>query len=240
MASTRLRRTLTAAAAGGLIATAVITPGLADTPQLPSTTLASVTVAAGPVTPRPPVLPANFRGRGRYIVSDLGVNVPFTWQGSNGNSQMIAGGPRYPIWFTNVIYRNALYTVTYKWPNIRLNPRRRCDRVGFFNRQILNSFLRTARFVGPEILQGNPNRYVDHWRVGVVGGSTRPGKEFRFPIALGDIYVDQRDPSQWWQVLQFGFQNIYDPQLDEWFTMATFSHLPGKVTLPSTCPRPTS
>jgi hypothetical protein len=30
---------------------------------------------------------------------------------------MIAGGPRYRIWFTNLIYRNNLYTVTYKWPN---------------------------------------------------------------------------------------------------------------------------
>jgi hypothetical protein len=240
MALTRLHRTLTAAAAAGLIATAVITPGLADAPQLPRPTLASLIVPAGPVLPRPPALPAYFRGRGRYIVSDLGVDVPFTWQGSNGNSQMIAGGPRYPIWFTNLIYRNALDTVTYKWPNIPLNPRRRCDRAGFFNRHILNNMLRTARFVGPEILQGTPNRHVDHWRVGVVGGSTRPGKAFRFPIALGDIYVDQKDPSQWWQVLQFGFQNLYDPQLDEWFTMTTFSHLPGKVTLPSTCPPPTS
>jgi len=39
--------------------------------------------------------------------------------------------------------------------------RRRCDKVGFVNRQILNKFLRTARFVGPEILQGNPSRYVE-------------------------------------------------------------------------------
>ena len=29
---------------------------------------------------------------------------------------MIAGGPRYPIWFTNLIYHGSLYTLTYKWP----------------------------------------------------------------------------------------------------------------------------
>ena len=53
-----------------------------------------------------------------------------TWAAAMGLATatlMIAGGPRYRIWFTNLIYRNALYTVTYKWPNIPLNPRRRCD-----------------------------------------------------------------------------------------------------------------
>jgi hypothetical protein len=151
---------------------------------------------------------------------------------------MIAGGPRYRIWFTNLIYRNTLYTLTYKWPNIPLNPFRRCDRVGVFSRQMFNSMLKTARFVGPEILQGKKDRHVDHWRAGVVLGSTRPGREPRLPLALGDIYVDQRDPSQWWQVLQFGIQNLFDPQLDEWFRMTTFSHRPGQVTLPRRCPPP--
>jgi hypothetical protein len=238
MASTGRRRTLIAAAATGLIATAVITPGLGDAPQLPRTTLASLNVPAGPATPRPPRLPANFRGKGRYIVRDLRVDVPFTWQGSRGNSQMIAGGPQYRIWFTNLIYRNTLYTVTYKWPNIPLNPNRRCDKVGAFSRQDLNHGLKSSRFVGAEILQGSKDRHVDHWRVGLVAGSARPGKAFRFPLALADIYVDQTDPSQWWQVLQFGLQNLYDPQLDEWFTMTTFSHRPGAVTLPRTCPPP--
>lgn len=240
MTSTRLCRRLTLAAATGLITATLITPGLANTPRLSRTALASVTVAAGPTTPSPPRLPANFQGQGRYIVSDLGVNVPFTWQGSRGNSQMIAGGPRYRIWFTNLIYRNTLYTVTYKWPNIPLNPRRRCDKVGAFSRQDLNNGLKTARFVGAEILQGTTDRRVYHWRIGLVAGSARPGKEPRFPLALAGIYVDQKDPSQWWQVLQFGLQNLYDPQLDEWFTMTTFNHRPGTVTLPGTCPPPTS
>jgi hypothetical protein len=240
MTSTRLRWTLTWAAAAGLVTAALITPALAGDPQLPRTALASVTVPAGPVTPPPPRLPANFEGHGRYIVSDLGVNVPFSWQGSAGNSQMTAGGPRYRIWFTNLIYRNTLYTVTYKWPNIRLNPRRECDKAGAFSRQDLNNALKTARFVGAEILEGTTDRSVYHWRVGVVAGSTRPGKEPRLPLALADIYVDQNDPSQWWQVLQFGVQNLYDPQLDEWFTMTTFNHRPGTVRLPRTCPRPAS
>jgi hypothetical protein len=239
MAPTRALRALVAAAAGGLIAIAAIAPGLAIAPSPPRTALADGTPPAAPEEPRPPLLPANFVGTGRYIVRDLGIDVPFTWQGRDGDSQMIAGGPEYPIWFTNLIYHNALYTLTYKWPNIPLNPPRRCDKVGFFNRQILNDKLKTARFVGPEILQGGTDRHVNHWRVGVVGGSTQPGEVFRFPIALGDVYVDQGDPSQWWQVLQFGFQNLFDPALDEWFRMTTFSHLPGQVTLPERCPPPT-
>jgi hypothetical protein len=240
MTSTRLRRTLICTAAIGLITATLTTLGPANAPQFSRTALASLTVPAGPTTPSPPQLPANFQGQGRYIVSDLGVNVPFTWQGSRGNSEMIAGGRRYPIWFINVIYRNTLYTVTYKWPNIPLNPRRRCDKAGAFSRQDLNNGLKTARFVGAEILQGTTDRRVYHWRVGLVAGSTRPGKELRFPLALADIYVDQKDPSQWWQVLQFGLQNLYDPQLDEWFTMTTFNHRPGTVTLPPTCPPPAS
>lgn len=139
--------------------------------RVPRATLASVAVPATPAAPPHPLLPANSRGTGRWIVSDLGINVPFSWQGRNGSSQLIAGCPQYRIWFTNLIYGNTLYTVTYKWP-------------------------------------------------------------------LGDIYVDQKDPSLWWQGLQFGLQNLYDPQLDEWFTMTTFSHRPGTVTLPPTCPPP--
>ncbi|MFI6763736.1 hypothetical protein ACIBF5_31895 [Micromonospora sp. NPDC050417] len=193
-----------------------------------------------PEEPPPPQLPADFRGTGRYIVRDLGIDVPFSWQGRDGDSQMVAGGPEHPIWFTNLIYHDTLYTLTYKWPNIPLNPPRPCSKIpGVFTREILNEKLKTARFVGPEILQGKKDRYVDHWRVGVVGGSTTPGEEFRFPIALGDIYVAQGDPSTWTQVLQFGFQNLFDPELDEWFTLTSFSHLPGEVTLPPRCPPPT-
>lgn len=239
MTSTRLRWTLTWPAAAGLISATLITLSPAGASQPSRTALTSVTVPATSSPSSPPRLPPNFQGQGRYIVSDLGVNVPFTWQGSRGNSQMIAGGPRYPIWFSNLIYRNTLYTVTYKWPNIPLNPHRRCDKVGTISRQDLNNGLKTARFVGAEILQGTRDRRAYHWRVGLVAGSTRPGNEFRFPLALADIYVDQKDPSQWWQVLQFGLQNLYDPQLDEWFTMTTFNHRPGTVTLPSTCPPPT-
>src|SRR6266540_3456504 len=67
----------------------------------------------GSHVPRPPHLPRDFRGQGRWIVRDLGINVPFSWRGRNGNSRMIAGGPQYPIWFTNLIYHNTLYTLTY-------------------------------------------------------------------------------------------------------------------------------
>ncbi|MEW2142124.1 hypothetical protein AB0869_04810 [Micromonospora vinacea] len=240
MASGRTRRTLVAAVAGGLFALGVVAPGPAAAP-LPRAAQADGPTVPEPREPRPPLLPADFQGTGRYIVRDLGIDVPFSWQGRDGNSQMIAGGPDHPIWFTNLIFENTLYTLTYKWPNIPLFPPRACSKVpGFFNRQIFNDKLKTARYVGPEILQGDQDRHVDHWRVGVVGGSTVPGEFFRFPLALGDIYVDQHDPTRWWQVLQFGLQNLFDPELDEWFTMDTFDHRPGEVTLPDRCPPPTS
>jgi hypothetical protein len=91
MTSTRLRWTLTWAGAIGLIIATLIAPGLTDARQLSRMALASMTVPTGPsrsFRPSPPRLPANFRGRGRFIVSDLGVNVPFSWEGNRGNSQM--------------------------------------------------------------------------------------------------------------------------------------------------------
>jgi hypothetical protein len=48
---------------------------------------------------------------------------------------------------------------------------------------------------------------VDHWRVGVV-----------LP-----------------ELLQFGIQNLYDPQLDEWLRMDSFSREPGTVRPPARC-----
>ena len=149
---------------------------------------------------------------------------------------MVAGGPQYPIWFTNLIYHNTLYTLTYRWPGVTQHP---CSQIpGFFNLHLLNDAFKTARFVGPEILQGKSRRRVNHWRVGVVAPLLPPGSFLRAPVALGDIYVDRRDRGTFWQVLQFGIQNLYDPQLDEWLRMDTFRHKPGKVSLPEGCPPP--
>lgn len=240
MASTRARHTWLPVAAVCLTALAVIASDVAVAPPPPRAALASGRAPITPEEPRPPLLPANFQAKGRYIVRDLGIDVPFTWEGRDGDSQMTAGGPQYPIWFTNLIFHNTLYTLTYKWPNIPLIPPRQCDRLGFFNRQILNDKLKTSRFVGPEILQGSTDRYVNHWRVGVVVGSTQPGEFPRLPVGQADVYVDQRNPSQWVQVLHFGLQNLFDPELDEWFTLATFTQRPGQVTLPDRCPPPAS
>lgn len=51
--------------------------------------------------PPPPRLPRNFAWSGHYYVPDLNLNVPFTWNGNNGNIQMTAGSIDYPIWFTD-------------------------------------------------------------------------------------------------------------------------------------------
>ena len=241
MGWTRTRRAAASVALAGLIVIVATAPPSAGagtrtaaTPPSGQTAIAKQFTSHTP--PRPPRLPRNFRGTGKWVVSDLGITVPFTWEGRNGDSQMIAGGPEYPIWFTNLIYHNTLYTLTYKWPNLTDDP---CSRIpGFFNLHLLNQSFKTARFVGREILQRNPERHVDHWRVGVVVPQLPPGKFLRFPIALGDIYVDQHDRTRFWQVLQFGFQNLFDPELDEWLVMDTFEHRPGRVTLPPECPPP--
>ncbi|WP_034263503.1 hypothetical protein [Actinospica robiniae] len=182
--------------------------------------------------PAPPRLPRDFRGKGTWIVRDLGITVPFTWEGRDGDSQMTAGGPRYPIWFTNLIYRGSLYTLTYKWPGPVSHA---CSRIPGFGLTQLNDALRGARFVGSEILQGSADRRVNHWRVGVVVPKRPPGSFLRLPLALGDVYVDQDDRGTFWQVLQFGVQNLFDPQLDEWLQMRTFDHRPGVVDLPRRC-----
>ena len=57
----------------------------------------------------------------------------------------------------------------------------------------------------------------------------------RFPLMSGDIYVDRKDASKFWQVLQFGIQNLYDPEQDEWIRIDKISDEPGKVTLPKEC-----
>ncbi|MFD9569088.1 hypothetical protein ACFWBI_04505 [Streptomyces sp. NPDC059982] len=202
------------------------------------------TAAARPATspsaqttpaPLPPRLPRDFHGKGKWIVRDLDITVPFTWDGRNGDSQMTAGGPQYPIWFTNLIYHGTLYTLTYKWPGLTEHP---CSRIPGFSLDDLNRGFEGARFVGRETLRRTTQRQVNHWRMGVVLPQLPPGNYPRLPLALGDIYVDEHDRGTFWQVLQFGVQNLYDPELDEWLVMDTFERRPGTVTLPRTCASP--
>lgn len=183
----------------------------------------------------PPRLPRDFRGSGRYLVPDLGVNVPFTWRGSGGNSEMIAGGPGDPIYFINLILGNSLYTITYTWPGVTIHP---CSRIPGFNLDQLNAIFRGAAYVGPEILNRNRPRYVNHFRLASALPQGPPGLFPRIPFAEADIYVDERDPTTFWRILHFGFQNLYDPNLDEWIQMHTFKHTAGAVTLPPTCQPP--
>ena len=144
-----------------LIALVVAVQASADAGPTPA-----ATARAQHGTPAPPRLPANFRARGRWVVRSLGITVPFTWRGENGNSRMVAGGKHYPIWFVNLLYHNRLYTLTYRWPG--LTDHRCVLAPGYFTRHMLNEALRGSRFVGREILQGNPDRRVNHWRIGVV------------------------------------------------------------------------
>ncbi len=227
----------------------------------------AVASASAPSTPPPPQLPSNFNWQGRYIVSDLGVNVPFTWEGRNGYSQMTAGSMSDQIYFTNLIYHGFLYTLTYKWPGLPANLLGVCDKVQKYTLANYNAWLATSRFVGTAVLGGRSGPQVNQFRASIVwdsqkglvppvnalppvGGipnvvspfaglpssaTTQPGLALRIPILIADFSVDSSDPTKFWQVLHFGFQNLYDPNLDEWITMQNFSAAPGNVVLPGEC-----
>lgn len=173
------RRTVTSAALAAVAALVLAAPppvaaaprtgtGTGTVPPLATT---AARQEATP-TPPPPRLPRDFRGKGKWIVRDLDIEVPFTWEGRDGDSQMTAGGPQYPIWFTNLIYHDTLYTLTYKWPGLTEHP---CSRIPGFNLEALNQGFENARFVGPETLRRTPQRRVNHWRVGVVLPELPPG-----------------------------------------------------------------
>lgn len=235
---------------------AIAAPAFAQGPAVGARTAPDAAGTPTAKTPPPPRLPRNFSAKGRYVVRDLGVDVPFTWEGSGGNSQMIAGGEQYPIHFTNVISDGHLYTLTYKWPGIARRP---CSPVGPFTLAALNTFLASSRYVGVETIEDSKPRRVHHFRVGVVwepppevlppglitpvGGAPPSGEgqpTLRLPLMLGDFYVDAKDPTTFWRVLHFGLQNLYDAQLDEWMLIDTFSYRAGTVTLPAECEPPTS
>jgi hypothetical protein len=198
----------------------------------------TTTMPALDAPPAPPRIPADFRWSGRYVVPDLGVEVPFTWEGRDGNFQMAAGGAGDPIWFTNLVYDGTLYTLTYTWPGIPRNP---CSNVGPFTLDQLNDGLAKAHFVGPEILQGEQDQPVNHFRAsvavelpaGVVPAP--PGIPIRIPIVSGDFYVDRSDPTALRQLLHFGFQNLYAADLDEWIIVDHATDEAGVVTLPDEC-----
>jgi hypothetical protein len=189
--------------------------------------------------PPPPHVPRNFTWTGRYEVPDLDLTVPFTWTGDDGNMQMIAGSDDDPIHFTNLIYDGILYTLTYEWPGIERRP---CSPIGPFTLADLNQGLANARLVGPETIDvDNVPRDVYHWRVGVVFEPppeliSIPGiPDLRLPLMSGDIYVDRGDPKEFWQVLQFGIQNLYDPEQDEWIRIDEIEGAAGDVDLPDEC-----
>ena len=140
---------------------------------------------------------------------------------------------------TSRTYDGTLYTLTYKWPGIEHRP---CSALGPFTLDDLNTALESSRFVSAETLERNEPLRVNHFRVGVVWepppevippipGISNP----RIPLMSGDIYVDREDPSRFWQVLQFGIQNLYDLEQDEWVRIDKIEDGAGAVELPEEC-----
>jgi hypothetical protein len=102
--------------------------------------------------------------------------------------------------------------------------------------------LKNSRFVGAETLERDEPLRVNHFRVGVVWEPTPdvippiPGiPNLRIPLMSGDLYVDREDPNKFWQVLQFGVQNLYDPEQDEWIRIDQIDDAAGAVELPGEC-----
>lgn len=213
--------------------------GIAIDPNVDSRQQLATGIGDRETWPPPPQLPDDFTWVGRYVVPDLGIDVPFTWNGSGGNFQMTAGGEDHPIHFTNVLYDGELYTLTYTWPDI---PRQACSHVGPFTIEEHNEGFADASFAGRETLHGEVDREVNHFRsVGVVDlpSSLIPGMDndlpLRIPLMAGDIYTDVDNPEQISQLLHFGLQNLYDPNLDEWIIIDQASEEPGEVLLPDEC-----
>jgi hypothetical protein len=199
--------------------------------------------ATNAAVPPPPQFPTNFQWQGSWVVKDLvpPVDVPFTWVGNNGNGQMTAGGPSYPIYFTNLIYNNKLYTKTYRWPDVVPPVSDACVCLGTLTPATLNACLGSSRYVGEEILENETPQCVNHFRVSVVLPVLPPPKfpfylsPFTIPLMEGDFYVDSQDSTKFWKVLHFGFQNVLDPALDEWAVLQTFDDTPGQISLPDDC-----
>ena len=186
------------------------------------------------IRPLPPRLRRNFSWYGQYYVPDLNLTIPFTWTANNGNIQMIAGSIDYPIWFTNLIYNGNLYTFTYKWPG--LTGEQTCHELFPFTIDDLNTIFASSSYVGPEIIEQNGKCIsVNHFRLSIVLPRLPPGNHFRIPITSADIYVDKDDPTLIWKILHFGFQNLLDPNLDEWIIIDKFETNAGDVNLPPEC-----
>ena len=194
---------------------------------------------ARPQDPAPPRLPANFRARGRWVVRSLGITVPFTWRSENGNSRMVAGGKHYPIWFVNLIYHNRLYTLTYKWPGVDDH---RCVLFpGYFTRQHAQR--------GPaRIAVRRPRGPAGQTRTAAstTGGSassspscrraTTSGSRSRSPTSTSGRATGRAGGS----CSSSAFQNLFDPELDEWGMLDRFRLEPAPVSLPNRCPPPST
>ncbi len=195
--------------------------------------IASASVAMA--DPPPPQIPRDFQWEGRYFVKDLGVDVSFSWQGNDGDMQMIAGSEDEAIHFTNLIYHDQLYTLTYKWDKIVPPQPVKCVCLGELPLATLNQCLDSSRFVGAETLARTRHPPVNHFRVSVVFGAASVDPAFRFPVMQADIYVERHNSSRIRKMLHYGYQNVFDPALDEWLEVDKIKNKPGEVTLPPEC-----
>jgi hypothetical protein len=96
----------------------------------------------------------------------------------------------------------------------------------------LNKFFATSRFVGRVILQERDLRFVNHFRATLVLSNGESGNHPRLALAQADLFVEQGDSTRFRQVLHFGYQNLYDPELDEWIIIDKIERGGGTFVLP--------
>ena len=194
---------------------------------------------ARPQDPAPPRLPANFRARGRWVVRSLGITVPVhlaqreRQQPDGRRGQALPDLVCEPDLPQPALHAH-LQVARGRRPPLRPGP----------------------GLLHPEHAQRGPARIAvrrprgpagqTRTAASTTGGSASscprlpPGNHLRFPIALADVYVGQGNRSRWWQLLQFGFQNLLDPELDEWGMLDRFRLEPAPVSLPNRCPPPST
>lgn len=187
--------------------------------------------------PVPPRVPDDFVARGEWVTPSLNITVPFLWQANRGNMQMSAGVEGSETRFDNYIYNDRLYSWTRAWPGPFDS---QCIDAGNYTLSQLNDALSKMHYVGPEVLLGQTNRYVHHWRGAIPTAECGPGKYFRLTLIEADIYTDQKTGAIW-KMLHNGPHNLYAPDLDEWAVLESWSFenddaviLPPMCTVPPT------
>ncbi len=175
-----------------------------------------------------------FQANGATL-SDPPTKAPLTIRGKKEghyfNVYMQQGAKKDPrIWVENLIYKDALYTITHRWhrevPDGILGV---CFKSPNISVKDLNGILKSSRLVGPEVVDQQP---VNHFRSSCLSST------FFGLIRVNtysDIYVPRDRPYPWIKWLQFGDGVSLDLHNDEWFIFNHHDDHADSIKLPQAC-----